>query len=204
MPSFSIPSGRPLINFGPDGAAFWGTWENFQFLPGETEHSGWSRVSETILPSQPGNEQEIVPSTRLVWKLKGGWKGEHILNPWHACFSPNINIHFPTTGGSVVKNPPVNVGDAGSIHGWGRSPGEGNGNPLQYSCTKIRLYLRMCGIQKYAFLSFRENRKAGCQKSVFLTQGITGVLKYALHSSAILFWQKKLRLQNTSNLDTPA
>ena len=35
------------------------------------------------------------------------------------------------------KNPPVNVeeaGDAGSIPGLGRSPGEGNGNPLQYSC----------------------------------------------------------------------
>ena len=39
---------------------------------------------------------------------------------------------FP--GGSVVKNPPVNVGDAGLIPGLGRSPGEGNGNSLQYSC----------------------------------------------------------------------
>ena len=33
-----------------------------------------------------------------------------------------------------VKNPPANAGDAGSIPGSGRSPGEGNGNPLQYSC----------------------------------------------------------------------
>ena len=39
---------------------------------------------------------------------------------------------FP--GGSVVKNPPANVGDMGLIPGSGRSPGEGNGNPLQYSC----------------------------------------------------------------------
>ena len=39
---------------------------------------------------------------------------------------------FP--GGSVVKNPPVNVGDADLISGLGRSPEEGNGNPLQYSC----------------------------------------------------------------------
>ena len=37
-------------------------------------------------------------------------------------------------GGSMVKNPPANVGEAGSILGSGRSPGEGNGNPLQYSC----------------------------------------------------------------------
>ena len=38
---------------------------------------------------------------------------------------------FP--GGSVVKNPPANAGYKGSIPGSGRSPGEGNGNPLQYS-----------------------------------------------------------------------
>ena len=37
-------------------------------------------------------------------------------------------------GGSVVKNLPVNAGDVGSIPGLGRSPGEGNGGPLQYSC----------------------------------------------------------------------
>jgi len=39
-------------------------------------------------------------------------------------------------GGSVVKNPPANAGEAGSIPGSGRSPGEGNGNPLQYSCLE--------------------------------------------------------------------
>jgi len=33
----------------------------------------------------------------------------------------------------VVKNPPSNAGDAGSIPGLGRSPGGGHGNPLQYS-----------------------------------------------------------------------
>ena len=34
----------------------------------------------------------------------------------------------------MVKNLPANVGDAGSIPGLSRSPGEGNGNQLQYSC----------------------------------------------------------------------
>ena len=34
----------------------------------------------------------------------------------------------------MVKNPPANAGDVGSISGLGRSPGEGNGNPLLYSC----------------------------------------------------------------------
>ena len=36
--------------------------------------------------------------------------------------------------GSLVKNLPANVGDAGSIPGLGRTRGEGNGNSLQYSC----------------------------------------------------------------------
>ena len=39
---------------------------------------------------------------------------------------------FP--GGSGVKNSPANAGDLGWIPGWGRVLGEGNGNPLQYSC----------------------------------------------------------------------
>ena len=39
---------------------------------------------------------------------------------------------FPS--GSVVKNLPANPGDSSLIPGSGRSPGEGNGNPLQYSC----------------------------------------------------------------------
>ena len=34
----------------------------------------------------------------------------------------------------MVKNPPANAGDAGSIPGSGRSPGEGRGNALQCSC----------------------------------------------------------------------
>ena len=38
------------------------------------------------------------------------------------------------SAGSVVKNLPSNVGDVDSVPGLGRSPGEGNGNPLQYSC----------------------------------------------------------------------
>ena len=40
-------------------------------------------------------------------------------------------LGFP--GGSVVKNLLANSGGMGSILGLGRSPGEGNGNPLQYS-----------------------------------------------------------------------
>ena len=41
-------------------------------------------------------------------------------------------LGFP--GGSMVKNPPASAGDLSSIPASGRSPGEGNGNSLQYSC----------------------------------------------------------------------
>ena len=49
-------------------------------------------------------------------------------------------VGFP--GGTVVKNPPANVGDtrdAGFIPGLERSPGGGNGNPFQYSCLENSL-----------------------------------------------------------------
>ena len=36
----------------------------------------------------------------------------------------------------VKKNPPTNLGNMGLIPGLGRSPGEGNGKPLQYSCLE--------------------------------------------------------------------
>ena len=52
---------------------------------------------------------------------------------------------FP--GGSVVKNPPANEGDVGSVPGSGRSPGVGNGNPLQYSCLGNPMNGGASGIQ---------------------------------------------------------
>ena len=50
-----------------------------------------------------------------------------------------IRFTYKFPGGSVVKNQPANAGDTGdtgSIPGWGRFPGRGNGNPLQYSCLE--------------------------------------------------------------------
>ena len=50
----------------------------------------------------------------------------------------------------VVKNPPANAGDVrdvGSVPGSGRSPGGGNGNPLQYSSWRIPLTEEASGPQ---------------------------------------------------------
>ena len=58
---------------------------------------------------------------------------------------------FP--GSSVVKNLPANAGDVGLICGSGRSPGEGNGNPLQYSflgnpMDRGAWWVTVCGVSK--------------------------------------------------------
>ena len=62
----------------------------------------------------------------------------HCVSKWLWAASTNVPVYkqvgFP--GGSAVKNLPTNAGDAGSVPGLGRSPGEGNGNPLQYSCLE--------------------------------------------------------------------
>ena len=52
-----------------------------------------------------------------------------------SCFEGGfLSVGVP--GGSEGKESACNVGDLGSIPGLGRSPGEGNGNPLQYCCLE--------------------------------------------------------------------
>ena len=50
-------------------------------------------------------------------------------------FGANLAYKLLATG-SEIKASARNMGDPGSIPGSGRSPGEGNGNPLQYSCLE--------------------------------------------------------------------
>ena len=53
-------------------------------------------------------------------------------NSFYSLLTVLGNKGFP--GGSVVKNLPASAGDLGSIPYLGRPPGEGNDNPVQYSC----------------------------------------------------------------------
>ena len=91
----------------------------------------------------------ITVKTSVTEKLKWGPQCKHIARPKHTVVSPRGNTKFPKMpilllkqnkislgfpSGSVVKNLPANAGDTGSIPGSGRSPGEGNGNLLQYAC----------------------------------------------------------------------
>ena len=79
----------------------------------------------------------------LMWEEKREWlaeypgrkkeeKGLERLHSEKAGMMEALNQGFPSS--SVAKNPPANTGIVDSIPGLGRSPGEGNGNSLQYSC----------------------------------------------------------------------
>ena len=52
------------------------------------------------------------------------------------CFVLSLLHTWPPPYGSDGKDTACNLGDPDLIPGWGRSPGEGNGNPLQYSCLE--------------------------------------------------------------------
>ena len=77
----------------------------------------------------------------MVFSLPGLILWFPSLSSMKATFSMSENfvtlfgtLGFP--GGSDGKASVCNAGDLGSIPGLGRSPGEGNGNPLQYSCLE--------------------------------------------------------------------
>ena len=57
-----------------------------------------------------------------------------LTRPWNqTAFSVSLSVRDSIPGGSDGKESPCNAGDLASIPGLGRSSGEGNGNPLQYS-----------------------------------------------------------------------
>ena len=72
-------------------------------------------------------EKSKVTHSEAAWKKKRGRKGKR---QRLICFSKILRSF------SGVKNPLTNAGDVVSIPGLERSPAEGNGNPLQYSCLE--------------------------------------------------------------------
>ena len=81
----------------------------------------------------------------IICPLQGGGGGEH--NSWLKCSGSNPNAHYFASvlrwwwlsegpGGSYSKESACNAEDLRSIPRLGRSPGEGDGNPLQYSCLE--------------------------------------------------------------------
>ena len=69
----------------------------------------------------------------MISTLKDFNSGFSLLKRLKAMFNLTYQGGY-VPGAPVVKNPPANAGDTDSIPGLRTSPGEGNGNPLQYSC----------------------------------------------------------------------
>ena len=70
-------------------------------------------------------------SSVLAWRLPGkGEPGALLSMGSHRVRHDCSDLAAAAAGSSVVKNPPANTGETGSIAGLGRSPGGGNGNPL--------------------------------------------------------------------------
>ena len=79
-------------------------------------------------------------------------------------------LGFP--GGSVVKKKKkstCHAGDAGSIPGWRRSLGGGNGNPLWYSCLENPMDREPCGLPVHGGLIVSDTTEHICTQNVLIT-----------------------------------
>ena len=122
-------------------------WVAYPFSRGSSlrrNQTGVSLMRKTALPQggnmsrSPSQEDSLKSQAQLLMNIDREKKKKS-----HVSLILRHTIHliesrerkgFP--GGSAVKNPPANTRDSSSIPGSGRSPGEGNGNPLQYSCLE--------------------------------------------------------------------
>ena len=125
------------------------------FLPGESYgqrslagYSPWGR--------RVGHDRSDLACTyhlfpdkeRIVnWPHTPACRAEFSKGLAHLCFGFCFVFFWGLPGGSDGKASACNVGDLGSIPRLGRSPGEGNGNPLQYSCLESSMDGGACGLQ---------------------------------------------------------
>ena len=141
MPSSHLILGRPLLLLPPIPPSIrvfsnestlrmrWPKYWSFSFssIPSK-EIPGADLLQNGLVgsPCSPRDSQESSPTPQFK-------RINAYLLVTSNCFLPLVLV-FP--GGSDSKASAYNVGDLGSIPGLGRSPGEGNSNPLQYSCLE--------------------------------------------------------------------
>ena len=105
--------------------------------PGKNTAVGCHSLLQGIFLTQESNPH-LLTSPALAcgfFTTSSTWEAHiYIIRLLLLCVWATEKRDFPD--GSVVKNLPANAGDAGLVPGLGRCPGEGHGNPLQYSCLE--------------------------------------------------------------------
>ena len=91
-------------------------------------------LSQGCKDSSIYTNQSIWYTILTNWKIKPYDNFNRCIKSLWQDSAPIYDLNFP--GGSEDKASACNAGDPGSIPGLRRSPGEGNGNPLQYSCLE--------------------------------------------------------------------
>ena len=92
---------------------------------------GWEDTLEKEMATHSSTLAWKIPWTEDPGRL---WSmgSQRVRHDWATSLSLSLSGAFLVAQG--LKNPPANAGDMGLIPALGRSPGEGNGNPLQNSC----------------------------------------------------------------------
>ena len=104
--------------------------------------SWWPWVSETCLEAVSDHDRFMIPRLGALlwcWRISSG--GSPFYREWSSPAGVEMAVGnwfdwFCLPGGSDSKESACNVADLGLIPGSGRSPGEGNSKPLQYSCLE--------------------------------------------------------------------
>ena len=100
----------------------------------QLSHQGSPRILEWV--AYPFSRGSSRPRNWTgVSCIKGGW-GSYEGSPSKTQHKQDLSQNWTSLVPQMVKNLPAMLGDLGLIPGLGRSPGEGNGNPLQYSCLE--------------------------------------------------------------------
>ena len=114
------------------------------------------------------------------WRVKGvlyspSFTLVHVQIPHYKMFLNKANWFLQGfRSDSVVGNPPAHTGDAGSIPGLGRFPGEGKGKPLQYSCLGNPMDRGAWGAAIMKLRRVRYNRETKQQQLLASTRLIPG------------------------------
>ena len=148
-------------------------------------------ITNSRSSSRPMSIESVMPTNHLILC-------HHLLLP--PSLFPSFGVFSNESalriflGGSDGKVSPWNLEDLGSIPGSGRSPGEGNGNPLQYSCLESSMDW---GAERLHFLSFFLSFFASGGQSIGFSFNISPPNEYSGLISFRMDWLHLLAVQGT-------